>query len=89
MVLLTLRQLRDRAAGCPPGLWLAVLGIGAAAVLMWHEWANTKHPDEAWLDPEQPALMLDAPTGASPLRARQRTYPATLSGWSCSKVGDC
>lgn len=86
--MVTLRQLRDRATSCPPGLWLALLGIGAVGVLIWHEWANTSHPDDSWLDPEQPALQITPPMD-KPLRAKQRQYPATLADWPCSKVGDC
>lgn len=86
--MVTLAQVRDRAAACPPGLWFAVLGIGAVGVLVWHEWANTSDPDDKWLDPEQPALQL-SPVLDQPCRAKDRPYPSTLAGWSCSKVGDC
>lgn len=86
--MVSLQGLRARAVGVPPMAWVALAGVAGVAVLIWHEWANTRHPDEGWLDPEQPAAQLDA-TPQSADRPRKRPYPASLAGWSCSKVGDC
>jgi len=68
---------------------VVVLAFGGLGVLIWHQWANTKHPEDSWLDPEQPAGILDSTPEVAPTRARQRSYPGSVSSWGCSKVGDC
>jgi hypothetical protein len=72
-----------------PGQVVAAAATLGLALLIWHEWQASKHPDESWLDPEQPAAQYDAPPDQVPLRIRQRRYPACLADWSGSKVGDC
>lgn len=72
-------------------LWLGIAIVGGACVLVWHEWANTKHPDQSWLDPEQPPAQVDVDPARVPAapRPRRRPYPGSLMAWGCSPIGDC
>lgn len=71
----------------------AVIGAGMA-VLIWFDQAHNP-ADDNWTDPQQPPPMV-APSMATASGGRisqsfpyTRTYPASLSAWSESAIGDC
>ena len=79
----SVRPYSEERSMASKGLIVAGVGLALAAgvgALVWHHWAINTPDNASWLDPDQPVLKLpDAPT---PDRARGRTYPDSLIGWS-------
>jgi hypothetical protein len=69
--------------------FLLIVVVAGVAVVAWHRWVLDAPADASWLDDDQPPLQASAMPELLPVRARQRTYPATLRIWPHSAVGDC
>jgi hypothetical protein len=74
----------------PAVAWFGAAVVVGLAALVWHDWQAGAGDEESWLDPEQPALQLDSPSAHLPsIRPRSHCYPASLSGWPGTRIGDC
>lgn len=80
----------DKLREVGPVAWLGLVLVVGLGVLTWHGWSQQTHPDESWLDADQPPLQVEAvPAGISQARARQVLYHApTLRAWEHTWVGD-
>lgn len=79
----------DKLRAIPPAGWFALVVLAALVVLVWHRWVLDAPADASWLDDDQPPLQASAMPELVLMRARGRSYPATLREWPHSPVGDC
>jgi hypothetical protein len=79
-----------RVREIPAAAWLGAAAVLGLAVLVWHDWTTNSDEETRWLDDDQPALQLDAPSAHLPsIRPRSRPYPPCLAAWPGTVIGDC